>query len=137
MHEQADKSGDSLSGIVVRTSIDPASIVSAVRRAIWSVDKNQLVARVQSMKDIVARQSSGPSQNTTLLSAFALLALLLASLGLYGVLSYAVTQRANEIGVRMALGATAGDILLSFCRRGLTLTLAGLGIGLVLSALIA
>jgi putative ABC transport system permease protein len=137
VHEQADQSGDLPSGIVVRTSVDPASIVSAVRQAIWSVDKNQPVARIQTFEEIMARQLSIPSQNTTLLSAFALLALLLASLGLYGVLSYAVTQRANEIGVRMALGATARDILLSFCRRGLALTLAGLGIGLVLSAIAA
>ncbi|MGH9856020.1 MAG: FtsX-like permease family protein, partial [Blastocatellia bacterium] len=137
VHEQADQSGDQPSGIVVRTAVEPASLVPAVRQAIWSVDKNQPVARVQTIEDIVARQLSVPSQNTALLSAFALLALLLASLGLYGVLSYAVTQRANEIGVRMALGATPSDILLSFCRRGLALTLAGLGIGLVLSAIAA
>jgi putative ABC transport system permease protein len=137
LHEQADQSGDQPSGIVVRTSVEPASIVAAVRQAIWSVDKNQPVARVQTIEEIVARQLSVPSQNTTLLSAFALLALLLASLGLYGTLSYAVTQRANEIGVRMALGATSRDILLSFGRRGLALTIAGLGIGLVLSAIAA
>ena len=71
------------------------------------------------------------------MGAFALLALLLASLGLYGVLSYAVTQRTNEIGVRMALGATSAGILLSFGRRGLALTLAGLAIGLVLAAIAA
>jgi putative ABC transport system permease protein len=81
----------------------------------------------------VARQLSAPSQNTALLSAFAMLALLLASLGLYGVLSYAVTQRTNEIGVRMALGATSANIMLSFGRRGLALTLAGLAVGLVLA----
>src|SRR5262249_16430030 len=133
LHEQADQSVDQPSGIVVRTSVEPASIVAAVRQAIWSVDKNQPVARVQTIEDIVARQLSVPSQNTTLLSAFALLALLLASLGLYGVLSYAVTQRANEIGVRMALGATSSDILLSFGRRGLALTLRGLGTGLLLA----
>src|SRR5262249_57252987 len=91
----------------------------------------------QTIEEIVARQLSAPSQNTTLLSAFALLALLLASLGLYGVLSYAVTQRANEIGVRMALGATSSDILLSFGRPGLALTLARVVAGLVLSAIAA
>jgi len=137
LHEQADQSVDQPSGIVVRTSVEPASIVAAVRQAIWSVDKNQPVARVQTIEDIVARQLSAPSQNTALLSAFALLALLLASLGLYGVLSYAVTQRANEIGVRMALGATSKEILLSFVRRGLKLTLLGLAIGLVLAIIAA
>ena len=133
VHEQADQTGDQPSGIVVRTSVEATSIVAAVRQAIWSVDKNQPVARVQTIEDIVARQLAVPTQNTALLSAFALLALVLASLGLYGVLSYAVTQRTNEIGVRMALGATSHDILLSFGRRGLALTLAGLAIGLVLA----
>jgi predicted permease len=133
VHEQADQSVDQPSGIVIRTSVEPASIVAAVRHAIWSVDKNQPVTHVQTVDDIVARQLSAPSENTALLSAFALLALLLASLGLYGVLSYAVTQRTNEIGVRMALGATSTDILLSFSRRGVALTLVGLAIGVVLA----
>src|SRR5436190_2306318 len=137
VHEQAGQSVDKPSGIVVRTAVEPASIVSAVRQAIWSVDKNQPVARVQTIEDIVARQLSAPSQNSALLSAFALLALLLASLGLYGVLSYAVTQRTNEIGVRMALGATSNDILLFFGRGGLKLTLAGLAVGLVLAVITA
>ncbi len=137
VHEQADQSGGQPSGIVVRTAVGPASIVPAVRQAIWSIDKNQPVTRVRTVEDIVARQLSAPSQNTALLSAFALLALLLASLGLYGVLSYAVTQRTNEIGLRMALGATSNDILLSFGRRGLKLTLAGLAIGLVLAVIAA
>jgi putative ABC transport system permease protein len=113
--------------------VEPASIVAAVRQAIWSIDKSQPITRIQTVDDIVNRQLSAPSQATALLSAFALLALLLASLGLYGVLSYAVTQRTNEIGVRMALGATPADILLSFGRRGLGLTLAGLAVGLVLA----
>jgi predicted permease len=137
VHDQADQTGDQPSGIVVRTSVEAASIVAAVRQAIWSVDKTQPIARVQTIEDIVARQLAVPTQNTALLSAFALLALVLASLGLYGVLSYAVTQRTNEIGVRMALGATSHDILLSFGRRGLALTLAGLAIGLVLAVVAA
>ena len=137
LHEQADQSGDQPSGIVVRTAVEPASIVPAVRRAVWSIDESMPVTHVQTVEEIVARQLSAPSQNTELLGGFALLALLLASLGLYGVLSYAVTQRTNEIGVRMALGATSGDILLAFGRRGLTLTLAGLGIGLTVSVVAA
>jgi putative ABC transport system permease protein len=134
LHEQADQSGDLPSGFVVRTAVEPASIISAVRRAIWSVDRNQPVWHVRTLAEIVDRQLSTPAQSTTLLSAFALLALLLASLGLYGVLSFAVTQRTNEIGIRMALGATSAGILLSFGKRGLALTLAGLATGLALSA---
>jgi putative ABC transport system permease protein len=137
LHEQADQSGDQPSGIVVRAAVDPASIVPAIRRAIWSVDKNQPVARVQTIEDIVTRQLSVPSQNTVLSSAFALLALLLASIGLYGVLSYAVTQRTKEIAVRMALGARSRDILISFSGRGLAFTLAGLVIGLALATIAA
>ena len=135
--EQCDQMNDLNAGIVVRTAVEPASIISAVRHAIWSLDRNQPLARIRTMEEIVDRQLSTPSQSTALLGAFALLALLLASLGIYGVLSYAVTQRTNEIGVRMALGATSGEILLSFGKRGLALTLTGLAIGFVLAAIAA
>jgi putative ABC transport system permease protein len=137
LHDQADQAGSEPGGFVVRTAVEPPSIASAVRQAIWSVDKNQPIWRIQTLDEIVDRQLSTPSQSTALMSAFALLALLLASIGLYGVLSYAVTQRTNEIGVRMALGATSDQILLSFGRRGLALTVAGLAIGLVLAAIAA
>jgi predicted permease len=136
LHEQTDQwgtGGARPSGVVVRTAVEPASLVSAIRQAIWSVDRSQPIARIQTFQEIVDRQLSTPSQSTELLGAFALLALLLASIGLYGVLSYAVTQRTNEIGVRVALGATSRDILLTFGARGLVLTLGGLAMGLALS----
>jgi predicted permease len=135
LHDQADQIMSGPSGFVVRTTVEPASIVPAVRNAIWSVDKNQPIWRIQTLEEIVDQQLSMLSQSTVLLSAFALLALILASIGLYGVLSYAVAQRTNEIGVRMALGATCGDILFSFGKRGLVLTITGLAAGLVLAAI--
>jgi len=135
LHEHCDQIGSLNLGLVVRTAVEPASIVSTVHQAIWSLDRNQPLARIRTMEEIVDRQLSTPSQSTALLSAFALLALLLAALGIYGVLSYAVAQRTNEIGVRMALGATSSEIILSFGRQGLGVTLAGLVIGVALASI--
>ena len=133
LHEQADQVWPQPSGLVIRTSLLPASLVRSLREAIWSVDKNEPVARIQTLDSIVDKELSEPSQDTTLLGAIAGLALTLACLGLYGVLSHMVSQRTREIGVRMALGATSGEILRSFGGLGLALTVTGLGVGLVLA----
>ncbi len=135
VHEQCDQIGDINAGIVVRTAVEPASIVAAVRQAIGSIDQDQPLTRIRTLDAVIDRELSTSSQSSTLLGAIALLALLLASLGIYGVLSYAVTQRTREIGVRMAIGATSSEIMRSFARRGLALTLSGLAIGVVLAAI--
>jgi putative ABC transport system permease protein len=133
--EQTEQVSIQPSSVAVRTTVDPTSIVSAVRQAIWSVDPNQPVWRFSTLDEIVNRQFSTARQSTSLMTAFAVLALLLASLGLYGVLSYSVARRTGEIGVRIALGATSGNIVRSFMSRGVVLTLAGLAGGVLLAVI--
>ncbi len=123
--------------LAVRTTSDAASLTSAVRRVIAEADAEQPVAAVATMDEIVALDVADRRQQMTLLTAFAALALLLASLGLYGLLAYTVTQRSREIGLRMALGASAGRVVAMVVLRGVLLSTAGLVLGLSAAWLLA
>jgi len=119
--------------LTVRTSGDPLSVAAAVRQAVWSVDRNQTVSNIRTMDEILSEEVAQRRIGMTLLAAFAALALLLASLGIYGVLSYAVAQRTQEIGIRKALGADRKDVLQMVVADGMRLAAAGIAIGLGVS----
>jgi putative ABC transport system permease protein len=114
--------------IVARTQSDPASMAQAIKHEIWKVDSQLPVTKVETMNDVAAGSFAARRFNMSLLTVFAGLALVLAAIGIYGVMSYAVTQRTEEIGIRMALGARTVDVLKLILVNGMTLV----GIGVVL-----
>jgi putative ABC transport system permease protein len=116
--------------LAVRTSGDPMALAEIVRQQIWSVDKEQPVAGVMPLEDLVDENLSSRRMQASLLGGFAGLALLLVTLGIYAVLSFAVTQRTQEIGVRVALGAQPRDVLRMIFSQGFKLFLIGAAIGL-------
>ena len=123
----------SLVTLVVHTSTPPAQIISQVRGAVRAIDPDQPLANVRTLDDVVSASVSQPRFRTTLLGVFAGIALMLAAIGVYGLLAHGVAQRVNEFGLRMALGASPSGVVGLVMRQGLTLALAGVAIGLVLA----
>ncbi len=116
--------------VVLRTSPDPHSLISGVTKEVSSMDKDLPVFGAKTMDEYLAASVAAPRFNTTLLTIFAAVALVLTIVGLYGVMSYSVAQRTNEIGIRMALGAQTHDVLGLVVKQGFKLVLLGLAIGL-------
>jgi putative ABC transport system permease protein len=123
--------------MVVKTTADPSSLAAAVRAAIREVDPDQPLYDVLPMPEVLERTLRGRWLNAVLMGAFAFMALLVTSAGLYGVISYLTTQRRLEFGIRLALGASAADVLVLALEQGLGLAAIGLAIGLSLSAALA
>jgi putative ABC transport system permease protein len=116
--------------LVIRTSGDPLALAAAVRQAVWAVDADQPVSRMRSMSDVFDTELLNRNTQLTLVAAFALLALIISSVGLYALLSYGVTQQLREIGVRMALGARRLTVVLGVVREAAWLTACGIAGGL-------
>ncbi len=117
--------------LLVRTQGDPMALAAALRRAVWDVDPDQPVAQIRPMTDVLDADLASRNTQLTLLGVFAALALVLAAVGLYGVLAYTVTQRTAEIALRMALGAPVASVVHGVVRSALVLAALGIALGLV------
>ena len=122
--------------LVVRTSGDPLAQTNAIRSVVHNIDPNQPVTAIRSMQENVAQSVSEPRFRTVLLSVFAGIALVLAAVGIFGVMAYSVAQRTRELGLRMALGASRGRVLQLVLINGVQLTLIGVGIGFLATLLL-
>jgi putative ABC transport system permease protein len=120
--------------LLVKSGIEPAALVSAIHRALTSIDKEQPIFEIATMQEVVNASVSTRRITLILLGLFSGLALVLAAIGIYGVVSYSVAQRAREIGIRMALGAHRGDVLRLVLAQGGKMSLTGIAIGAIASA---
>lgn len=119
--------------LVIRSATDPAMLLPAIRRIVQSADREQPISDVRTMSEIVGEQTASRSLQLRVLGAFAAIAFLLAAIGIHGLLSFAVSQRSHEIGVRIALGAQSSDILGMVLRQGLLLAAIGISLGAALA----
>jgi putative ABC transport system permease protein len=117
--------------LVVRAAGDPVQLTAAIRSEVQLLDKDLPVYNVKTMEQHISASAAQPRFRTLLLGIFACVALVLASIGIYGVISYSVTQRTHEIGLRVALGAQRGDVLKLVVWQGMKLALVGIVVGIV------
>ncbi len=115
---------------VVRTDNDPKAIAAGVRAAVWDIDKDLPITRIRTMEEVRSMAVMSPRLNLLLFGLFAALALLLASIGIYGVTAYGVARRTREIGIRIALGANRSDVVRSVVSQSIRLVTIGLLLGL-------
>lgn len=132
-YEHLPQSPESAMNVVIRTAVPPMSLVAPARQVVHRLDPDVAIAQVQTGEQLVSESVTRQRFVLALLSAFAGIALVLAAVGIYGVMSYSVAQRTREVGIRMAMGARAGEVLSLILRRGMALVGIGIAIGLVAS----
>jgi putative ABC transport system permease protein len=131
-----DQNPDNALTIVARTASDPASFANALRNEVWAVDKDQSVFEIQTMDQMLSQMTSQRRFTMLLLGILAGVALILAAVGIYGVISYSVTQRTHEIGIRLALGAQASDVFRLIVGQAIILAFVGVAVGLIAAFLL-